>query len=512
MPETSRTAASAIKYRKAAYVAAAIGTAVAIAICVFLGVGQTEFQSQAVLSYSSDPSFGPGGSTLSAETVAAKALDDAHLNTILDGFGLYPEMRQGSLQTAALIRFRSNIAVTQSSANKQGEVDVHLSFRDFSPLKSPSVANALADVLATYAPSRSSAILPAPAPDDDSLAAAPVVATGTDNASTASTASNPPVAPNAVAAPPVAPKVDNGNLSGLTKDQLKRKMNWIDGQLADLATEQSTLHAASLTLQGRISQLQMAGHEEAAAPHETPRSVVDPNAPTRAQLSQQLAAEQQKLVALRERYTDAYPDVQTTQANVTNLQAKLADLPPPPRPQSITRHAPDLYQSNVDQMTAEESKLGEKLRDVEHGIAGLEHYRDRVRNALQSAPDATAASPQAAPQPVAKPVIPPPPPAPVKPVARHRSSHSSPPPSAADLDTSAVRPFRLVTSASTSIPIKRLSPTRLASVAGGWLVFLLLCLVPLRWTESAVISSESDVRATLPGDIAYLGNIRRIVQ
>jgi hypothetical protein len=145
MPARPRSAASVIKYRKAAFIAAAIGTAAALITCALLGMGRTAYESQAVLSYSPDSLSTAEVSMLSAETVAAKALDDAHLVSILDGFGLYPEMRQGASQTAALDRLRSNISLRQDYVSQKGQVDLHLVYRDESPLKGPSVANALAN-------------------------------------------------------------------------------------------------------------------------------------------------------------------------------------------------------------------------------------------------------------------------------------------------------------------------------------------------------------------------------
>ncbi len=505
MPEMPGTAASVVTYRKVAYVAAAIGTAIAIAVYVFMGRAPLEYQSQAVLSYSPGAGSGAQNAVVSAEKAAARAMDDAHLKTILEGFGLYPEMREASLQAAALSRFRSNILVTQSSRRSAGEVDLHLAFRDPSPLKGPSVANALADVLATYTAPAAVAGLPDSGPDETPAATSPLPADSN------------PVNASGLAAPStvVASKVVPGNLAGLSKEQLRRKMNWVDGQLADLATEQSTLHAASTTVQGRISQIQLAGHDEPAVPRETSRQVVDPNAATRIQLAQQLAAEQQKLVALRERYTDAYPDVQTTQANITSLQAKLADLPPPPRQPVVTRHAPDLYQTNVDQLTAEESKLGEKLRDVEHQIAGLEHYRERVRVAALTAPDIAGAQPPPTPPPAVKSTPPPVPSMPAR-SALHRKHRTGVRTSTALSDSNpdifSSRPFRIISPAADSVPVHRLSPTVLASVAGGWVILMLICFIPLRWMQSSVIRTGDDVRATLPRQVAYLGHVRRIVQ
>lgn len=505
MPETPRTVASVAKYRKVAYIAAAIGTAVAVGFCALTGMGPTEYDSQAVLSYAVDPSSRL--SALPAEKVAARALDDQHLNTILDGFGLYPEMRQGSLQMLALRRLRSNISVTQSRVPQQNQVTVHLEFRDPNPMRGPAVTNALADVLATYILPQSEVSQPSFA-EQGSLASTGSVVEGTVPLANDSVRLNPGSTANV---PPAAaiPKPASSSLSGLTKEQLRSKINWVDGQLADLATEQSTLHAASLTVQGHISQLQASGHDEDAAPREPSRAVVDPNAATRVQLTQQLAAEQQKLTSLRERYTDAYPDVQATQTVVMTLQAKLAALPPIPRQPAAPRPAADLYQNNMDQLTVEESKLGEKLRDIERQIAGLEHYRERVRSAMQSAPDSASAVAQPSSQPFAAPATPPrsAPPS----VQGPGGVGTAPLSTAANLGDSVNRPFRIIEAAGNSVPVHRVSPTTFASVAGGWLVLMLLCLIPLRWMQSAVVRSEGDVRAAIPRQVAYLGSIRRIV-
>jgi hypothetical protein len=49
-----------------------------------------------------------------------------------------------------------------------------------------------------------------------------------------------------------------------------------------------------------------------------------------------------------------------------------------------------------------------------------------------------------------------------------------------------------------------------AVVGGALVIFLLVCLVPLMLMRSAVITNEADLRATLPRQVAYLGNVRRI--
>lgn len=513
MPARPRSAASVIKYRKAAFIAAAIGTAAALLTCALLGMGRTAYESQAVLSYSPDSLSTAEVSMLSAETVAAKALDDAHLVSILDGFGLYPEMRQGASQTAALDRLRSNISLRQDYVSQKGQVDLHLVYRDESPLKGPSVANALANVLAAYTPPGAAL----QAPGDLTRAQtppAPVPAAPVPPAPVAA----PPAQPKAILPPPLPP-TGSGNLAGLTKDQLRRKLNWIDGELADMATEQSSLHAQALSVQSHISQIQASGRAEATAPKEPSRPVADPSAGARAQLTQQLTAEQQKLAALRNRYTDAYPDVQASAANVAQLQARLAALPPVPRPSPSPRPAPDLYQKNVDELTVQESHLGEKLRDIEHQIAGLEHRREEVSLAMQNAPATASTQAQAIAKPAPAPTPSPAPPARVQSTRRATAVPSTPSaalPSSAALsalaadDVAGGSPFRLITPATASVPVQRLSPMVFAVVGGALVIFLLVCLVPLMLMRSAVITNEADLRATLPRQVAYLGNVRRI--
>ena len=377
--------------------------------------------------------------------------------------------------------------------SQKGEVDLHLVYRDESPLKGPSVANALANVLASYTPPGT--------PVQEPNISAPV------KLPSASAFAAAPSAPPKTSAPTPVPTAATGNLTGLTKDQLRRKMTWIDGELADLATEQSSLHAQAISVQSHISQIQASGHTEAVTPKEPSRPAVDPSAATRSQLTQQLAAEQQKLANLRDRYTDAYPDVQTSAANVLQLQGRLAALPPIPRQAPLPRSTPDLYQKSVDELTAQESQLGEKLRDLEHQIAGLEHRRDEVRLAMQNAP--AFASPQVQPSTTPIPAATPPP-APTAPVQAAKPTPVSPQPLAVTDDTLGGGPFRLITPASTSVPVQRLSSTVFATVGGALALFLLVCLAPLLLMRSAVIADEADLRATLPRQVAYLGNVRRI--
>ena len=509
-----RPAASVIRYRKTASFVAAGSTVVAFLLCAFLGMGKPEYEAQAVLSYSPDDLSPTGVSTLSAETVAARALDDAHLENLVNGLGLYPEMRQGASQAAAVARLRSQVAVTQTYMSQTSQLYVHVAFRDQDALKGPAVANALADVLATYVPPGSNDrqrfdeagnFTPPPSPRPSSIS--PV----------APTAPGLPVPSQAAASRPSQPLPPAGNLSALSKDQLRRKMNWVEGQLADLETEESTLHAASLTLQGRISQIQNAGRSEASAPIEQTRPV-DPSAATRAQLTQELSVEQKKLAALRERYTDAYPDVQTSEANVARIQALLGRLPAVPREPAALKRAPDLYQGRVDQLTVQESQVGEKLRDIERQVSSLEHRREQIRVAIQAAPiastpqtaapvksqpDQTASGPPLSGRPAVLPVAPSSP-------GGNQQPTSMPFTAAGDFDLAPVRPFHLVEAATSSVRMNRLSPRVFTTVGAVLAVILLLCLLPLFFMTNAIVTNEEDLQALLPPRIARLGSIPRI--
>jgi hypothetical protein len=87
--------------------------------------------------------------------------------------------------------------------------------------------------------------------------------------------------------------------------------------------------------------------------------VPGPEEERRRLLEAQLSAAHKKLDALRERYTDAYPDVETAKENVADIQQQLASLPPASheeKPAGPPKQDP-LFTNEMSQLRVERARL-----------------------------------------------------------------------------------------------------------------------------------------------------------
>lgn len=520
------------------FVAASLIVLAAALACFFLAKRSNEYQSVALLLYAGNAIETSDSPPLSATAAAAGRLDKAHLQAVMDQFDLYPKLRRKSPDAAAE-QMRSLITLKQPDI-----YSLQIAYRDDNSERSENVTNALAEVLESYVingvdvagvGTPSSAGSSAPNAPNTPVGATPVGATSGGATAIGATApgavpvtpavsmtgtSNPPAmaatpapaaasAPGAAASPaaaapasapvmaaPAGQQKDDG--AALKRQRLNRQIAQIDVQLEELRNKESALQEESALRQQRIAAL-ISNHGSGVRPS-APVPVVDPNAGTRASLKQQIAAENQRLASLRERYTEAYPDVQEARERLSQLEAKLAAVPPPPPPQPKVAHA-ELYQKEVDDLTAEESEDGDRLRSNEHEMADLQHTRDGLKVELLSVPVHTlvAAAPAPSVAPVPAPVS-----APVAPVV-------TPDPAAKPLQNATpVKPFSILQRATSSVLVKSYSAAPFWWVGLATVVLLVFCFVPLVPARDALIEDASDLRENLPAHVKYLGDVRRI--
>lgn len=420
-----------------ASVAAGFVTLVVILICVLSTGPSTDYQSIALLMYSGNAVATLGAPPLSAVQAASTRLDNPHLLDVMDHFALYPKLRQKSADEAVAY-MRSRTTLTQPDP-----YSLQVGFRDDNSDRSQQVTNALAEILESYV-------------------VTPAVATGNQHPST---------------------------YTGESKDKLQKRIAWIGARLDELAKSQTDLQAESAEKREKI--IAITNRRPEPANTAEPAPVVDPNSETRAQLKDQLAAEKQHLATLRVRYTDAYPDVQQSRDLITQLETKLAALPPPPPPRPRNAHTPYLYQKQLDDLTAGESKLGELLRSNEKEIAGLQHRTAELKAEMLTAPDSNLTTPL----PLAK------------------SSPSTVKSRGLAAITTPVKPFRILQTATMSVvvgTVPRSYGTIFVSFGIATLVLLGIYFAPLFPTRDSLILTAADMRKSLPAHVIYLGDISRI--
>jgi hypothetical protein len=233
-----------------------------------------------------------------------------------------------SSNKSGVAEFRSRLVLAQTSATL-----LRVNYKDSDKKRSAAVANAVANWLVAWIPV---SVVPT---------ATPVVPTATSG----------PSRPSARSA---------------------------ESAFAKLRRWRHSLHAQSHELRGLEKQLAgvnrrlTASNRHAVAPQEA--NVAAPPSSTddeqRRTLELQLSAAQKKLGDLRARYTDEYPDVESTKDDITEMRQKLASVPPvsneaeraasPPKPDADANE-PD--QLRLERARLMEAILAEKRREVGRG-------------------------------------------------------------------------------------------------------------------------------------------------
>jgi hypothetical protein len=369
----------------------------------------------------------------------------------MDQFGLYASLRRNQPAAKVIAHMRSDIELKPVDSGA-----ISVAFTGEQAIVVQAVTNLLAEVIEADAVRSESA--------------PPLVSSLRSQPATPAPAGTPPLAAAAI------------------KAQLQRKLYLVNAEIDQLNEEQTALQAESVTDQNKLEGLQsrVVVHtpESRATVH-----TIDPAAQERATLNQQLTAERQHLASLRERYTEAYPDVQTSEEVISALEGKLAALPAPVTRLSKTGPTANDYEQQIDQLTIEESRIGEKLRANDRQIVLLEQKRNALQSALQDGPMLTT-------NPVASPV---------------KTPSANAGPAVSVVQSQLSHPFQIIKEASTSVEVGLVDRRIIFFIAAGTLLFFLLCVVPLIPKGNRVIVSVEDLKQNLPRSVPYLGEIRRIV-
>jgi predicted nucleic acid-binding Zn-ribbon protein len=433
------------QYRKQAFAAAGAVLLLALLLALFAPGQTSDYQSIALLLYAGNAAATPGAPALSAIDAAKARFDDQQLENVVNQFDLYPELRQKQSAEVVVAQMRERLSLLQPD-----NYSLQIAFRDTNSERSQEVANALAEVLQTDVLARAD-VPRVEGPGERHIAAR--------NSRKKYLPQQKPV------------------------DDVRRQLARVNADLAALTGRQSELEEKSADKQRQIAAAGSKTGNTKAVESEPP---VDPYASTRTTLREQLAAEKQQLANLLQRYTEAYPDVIDAHEQISQLETKLADLPPPP---ALHRtRALNLYQREIDDLTAEESKIGEQLRSNERDIADLQRRRSALLQQISRMPDADIATDAGA------------------------TTANAIVPAASLPATEQVHPFHILQGATMSVAVgsakaTRLTPAVLSLASIGTVAVLLLFLVPLVPFKDLVITTPEELRKSLPDHVIYLGSV-----
>ena len=245
--------------------------------------------------------------------------------------------------------FRSHLEITQPSAKT-----LRVSYHDADQKKSITVVNTVAIILAAWTPF-------------------PVV-------------EPPPVAITQPAASPVRPP------------DLDRRRH----HASPLAS--NSLHELEAQLSANDQKLASLSAEQATVSNKTNADLQPPNAESegRRRLQVQLSAAEKKLADLRVRYTDEYPDVETTKENIAEIQRELAALPPVSNEPVLTANskAGDTSAEEVSRLRQDRLRLIKAIAIEEQREARLRETALSVQGRGATVQTISLSQPQQAPIPV----------------------------------------------------------------------------------------------------------------
>jgi len=367
-----------------------------------------DYTSTALLSYESPHRFLADNSGAEPEPptvrIADSILSPAVLRTVADQVQFAPDVSAagnaapGSAASgdARAESFRSHFDLAQPAPGL-----LQVTFRGRNAKQVSAATNALAGALAAW--------VPKPAGNDEAGAG-----TASPPASAAAPVNNAASPPKPVVTPAPAPVRAPAPQPAAPAHDPRRAAAELMRRAATLDEDAATLDLQRQGVDRQIGEL--AGEEkglENALPRFTPES--DPRYAAVRQLQGKLAAAKKHLEDLRQRYTDAYPDVQTGKENVAALEQQLAAMP-------VVRPAapPSADQARLAAVVRELARLrllhGSLLADQESEKAEAQGLRARAAVLRNSPAPAEVAAPSPAPAPVA---VPPPAPtaAPPQPAA-----------------------------------------------------------------------------------------------
>ena len=485
--------------QKLAFGVAGAVAVVAIVLAIIITMRVPQYEAQARLAYNpaavsqADSSsliipFGSAQASHSgpATATASKALVDAQLTHIIDQFDLYPELRQRQSTVALTGVLRDRLSLTEPEAGI-----LQIAFRDADQAKATAVTNGIASVLANYQVMTN--------------IAAPVDPASQARRQTRAVTKNYPrsVPVPATAASVPQPLRPTSGYDTAYYAELSRQVDRVDSALHDLQDAHGELEAEQRQVAGKIEALERTEHRAAEARSgnrsEAARS-------ERSVAEQDLAVEKAKLASLRERYTDAYPDVQATEDDIAKLQAKLAGLPAAST--GTEKVTPTAEQADaMEKLRQEKQRIERDLVQNQASVEAETQRRTSLIAQMQQVKGKRLFQPQPQPSaPVATATLPVPDLQPSRDLLRGADTLA---PQAASIQVP-VFPFSVVQRAGSAglITTSRLT-------LGLWLglataLLIALCFVPLVPAHyAAVVTTAEDLKNAMPEHVSYLGDVGR---
>lgn len=288
-----------------------------------------------------------------AVEIAWIALADQKIAAIIQQFQLDTELAQLRSQGQVFTYIRSNIFLHEAESPGNAPPEVVVTFTGEDRVKTIEVANAIAQSLSGAAAPSSPGTAASSSPDNAAsrAAIAQALAKSRENLRLLAQSQNSPITRDDV-------------------EQHLRKDAELQAELRDTNDQLAALQTA------RESELRAIAPQLRPAPVQAPK----PD-PARVELEREIQQAQSRLDALREKYTDAYPDVQDAAGALAALQAKLAHMPaaktqpplPPPR-QSANTLAPDAMTAlakRQDELTSRQSELEQEIKQNQDEAEGL---------------------------------------------------------------------------------------------------------------------------------------------
>ncbi|HZD48146.1 MAG TPA: hypothetical protein VE178_05305 [Silvibacterium sp.] len=262
-------------------IAAGVAVAIAGGVYVLSKLGMTKSATTASLS------FNPGvARQIEPRVLDAREPAVALAQSILSDDVVKAVSRQAGVSFSAgkndVTEFRSHLEITQPSAKT-----LRVSYHDADQKKSATAVNTVAIILAAWTPF-------------------PIV-------------EPPPVALTKQAASPVRPP------------ELDRRQHHVSPPPSNSLRElEASLRELEAQLSASDQKLASLSAEQASMSNKGNADLQPSNAESehRRLLQAQLSAAEERLADLRVRYTDEYPDVETTKENISEVQRELASLPP----------------------------------------------------------------------------------------------------------------------------------------------------------------------------------------
>ena len=467
--------------------------AIAIVLAALIALRTPQYEAQTRLAYS------PGGTSASgsaatpavsgAATAAANSLfTDAEMAQVIDRFDLYPELRHKQSTAALTSRLRENLVMSEPEPGM-----LQLAFKDADEAKATTVANGFASALASSPVMTSVSMATTDVPGKSKHP-------GRNAKKSYEGVSRLPAPPvlKAVPVPVVVAPSGNGGSNAAYVAELSHQVDRVDSALHDMQDARGELEAEQKQVASKIEALEKTERKAAEARGGNHAEAIRSE---RSVAEQDMAVEKAKLASLRERYTDAYPDVQSTQDDINKLQAKLASLPAPVA-------AGDKGTPTPDQAEAMEKLRGERQRverDLDQNQLSVESETQRKLTLQAQMEQAKMRRPNPVSAQVA--VTPAPAPAPAPVVA------PPPTPLVADVPSQGtmmvpVLPFRVVETAGSGALVTT-SRLALAVWLGiGTAVLLALCFVPMVPAHyAAVVTTPEDLQEGTPEHAVYLGDV-----